>query len=143
MGRGTKLRTVIDWGTLKIVGQAHTGCARKKSKHQDLHFYPVGDPSAEQIAFSKKLRDFIFASNDTWVGHQYPPHEFHKRLLASEALFKVSTVEQWANLNRVKYLTDWWLNGSKIISQKEHDSLFEWIADFDKVDKEDWENPSC
>jgi len=131
MGRGTKPRTVIDWDTLQILGQAHTGCVRKKIKHEDTQFYPDGVPSPEQIAFSKKLRDFMLLANETCSGNTWPPQEFHKYLLASAALFRVSTSEQWANLTRVKSLTDWWLNGSKIITQKEYDELFEWIASFD------------
>jgi len=132
MGRGTKPRTVIDWNTLKIVGQAHTGCVRKnKGKHEDTQFYPKELPSPDQIAFSKKLRDFMLLANEIWSVHKWPPHEFHKYLLASAALFRVSTREQWAQLKRVRSLTDWWLNGSKIINQREYDSLFEWIASFD------------
>ena len=131
MGQGTKPRTVIDWDTLQILGQAHTGCVRKAKKDQDLCLYPEGTPSPEQIAFSKKLRDFMLAANEKYSEHIWPPHEFHQYLLASAALFRVSTSEQWANLTRVKSLTDWWLNGSKIITQKEYDALFEWITSFD------------
>ena len=137
MGRGTKPRTVIDWDTLKVVGQAHTGCVRKKSKYEDARFYPEDLPSQEQIAFSKKLRDFMIAANETWLIHRWPPHEFHKYLLASAALFRVSTSKQWAQLKRVRSLTDWWLNGSKIINQGEYDALFEWIASFDTPAVED------
>jgi len=131
MGQGTKPRTVIDWDTLKVVGQAHTGCVRKAKKDQDIAYYPEGTPSPEQIVFAKKLRDFLIKANLRYSGHKWPPHEFHQYLLASAALFNVSTREQWANLTRVKKLTDWWLNGSKIINQGEYDSLFEWIASFD------------
>jgi len=128
MGRGTKPRTVIDWDTLQILGQAHTGCVRKnKGKHEDTSFYPEELPSPDQIAFSKKLRDFMLKVK----GQSWPSRTFHKYLLASAALFRVSTSEQWAQLKRVKSLTDWWLNGSKIITQKEYDALFEWIASFD------------
>lgn len=131
MGRGTKPRTVIDWDTRRILGQAHTGCVRKKIKHEDTRFYPEGVPSPEQIVFAKKMREFLIKANLKYSGHKWPPHEFHKYLLASAALFRVSTSEQWSNLTRVKSLTDWWLNGSKIITQKEYDALFDWIASFD------------
>jgi len=131
MGRGTKPRTVIDWDTLKVVGQAHTGCVRKAKKDQDIRLYPEDIPSPEQIVFSKKLRDFMLAANKKYSGHKWHPYEFHKYLLASAALFRASTREQWTNLTRVKSLTDWWLNGSKIINQGEYDSLFDWISSFD------------
>ena len=131
MGHGTKPRTVVDWDRLKIVGQAHTGCVRKTSKYEDIRFYPEFVPSTEQIAFSKKLRDFMLEANEKYSGHKWPPHEFHQYILANEALFKASTREQWANIKRVKTLTDWWLNGSKIITQEEYDSLFDWISSFD------------
>lgn len=131
MGQGTKPRTVIDWDNLKILGQAHTGCVRKKkSKYEDTRFYPEDLPRPDEIAFSKKLRDFMLLANEIWSVHKWPPNEFHKYLLASAALFRVSTSEQWAQLKRVRSLTDWWLNGSKIITQEEYDSLFEWIASF-------------
>ncbi|MBA7492743.1 hypothetical protein ES702_03293 [subsurface metagenome] len=131
MGRGTKPRTVIDWDTLQILGQAHTGCVRTKSKYEDIRFYPEDLPRPDEIAFSKGLRDFMLAVNETWSRRKWPPHVFHQYLLASAALFRVSTSEQWANLARVKSLTEWWLNGSKIIPQREYDALFEWIASFD------------
>jgi len=131
MGQGTKPRTVIDWDNLKILGQAHTGCVREASKHQDICFYPEDLPTTERIAFSKKLRAFMLKANEIWSGHEWPTHEFHQYLLASAALFNVSTSEQWAQLKRVRNLTDWWLNGSKIINQGEYDSLFDWISSFD------------
>jgi len=137
MGQGTKPRTVINWDTLQILGQAHTGCVRKnKGEHEDTSFYPEETPTPEQIVFGKKLRDFMLLASETCSGNTWPPQEFHKYLLASAALFRVSTSEQWANLTRVKSLTDWWLNGSKIITQREYDALFEWIASFDVLAEE-------
>jgi len=131
MGRGTKPRTVIDWDNLKALGQAHTGCVKKLANYQSMRFYPEDTPTVGQIAFSKELRDFMLTTNETWAGHKWPPYKFHQYLLASEALFNVQTREQWTHLERVEMLTDWWLNGSKIITQEEYDSLFEWITSFD------------
>ena len=129
MRHGTKPRTVINWDTLQILGQAHTGCVRKQSKYEDIRFYPEDPPNPEQIAFSKRLREFMLELNEGWRTRK--SQELHKHMLASAALFRVSTGKQWANLSRVRSLTDWWLNGSKIINQGEYDSLFEWIASFD------------
>jgi len=130
MGQGTKPRTVIDWDNLKVLGQSHTGCVKKLAKYQSMRFYPEADPTVGQIAFSKKLRAFMLELEEKYMGWKWPSYEFHQHLLASEALFNVSTREQWTHLERVKTLTDWWLNGSKIITQEEYDSLFEWIASF-------------
>jgi len=130
MGQGTKPRTVIDWDSLKILGQAHTGCVKNQEKYQNMRFYPEGTPTVSQIAFSEMLRAFMLEYEKKYMGQKWPSYEFHQYLLASEALFNVSTREQWIHLKRVEELTDWWLNGSKIITQEEYDSLFEWIASF-------------
>jgi len=136
MGSGTKPRTVIDWDNLKVLGQAHTGCVKKLEKYQSIRFYPEDIPTVGQIAFSEMLRGFMLEVENKYRGQKWPSYEFHQYLLASEALFNVQTREQWTHLKRVKMLTDWWLNGSKIITQEEYDSLFEWIASFNPNDSQ-------
>lgn len=130
MGHGTKPRTVIDWDNIKILGQAHTGCVKKHEKYQSMRYYPEEPPTIGELYFSKNLRAFMLDLEEKYMGQKWPEYEFHQYLLASEALFKASTIEQWVHLERVKTLTDWWLNGSKIITQDEYDSLFGWIKSF-------------
>ena len=130
MGTGTKPRYVIDWEKLKVLGKAHTGCVKKQAKYQDTRYYPETEPTTGEIAFSKLLKEYMDKVQEENLGKVWDKKEFHKYLLASEALFKVATREEWYHLPRVKELTDWWLTGSYIISQKEYDSIFEWIASF-------------
>lgn len=135
MGTGTKPRTVIDWKNLTILGKAHTGCVKKIAKYGDTRFYPESDPTSGEIAFSKMLKDYMEKIQEKNQGKVWDKKELHKYLLASEGLFKVATREEWYHLPRVQELTDWWLNGSYIISKKEYDEIFEWISSFNTHDK--------
>ena len=125
MGKSTRALHVIDWDNLTILGQAHTGCVRKKVG--DIRYFPLDLPSLERLQYAKRLRRVIEAFNNKNKGHIWDKYDFHKYMLANEVLFKISSNEEFLNYPRVLKLTDWWLNGSKIIFQEEFDDIFEWI----------------
>jgi len=122
----TKERYVIDWVNLTIEGKAHTACLGK----QDKRYYPEEEPTIGQIAFAAKLKAFNEKIQEKYKGQKWPKLEFLKTILAFEALFRVSTREEWVHLNRVKILTYWWYKGPMKLPQKDYDALFEWMASF-------------
>lgn len=127
MGTGTKLRYIIDWDDLKIIGSAHTGCVQKLNKYKDTRYYPYEIPTTEQIQYAKTLKHEIETFEKNNNDRIWDKQDFHKYLLATEGLFKASSTEEFLKMPRVLTLTDWWLNGSKIKTQEEIDEIFNWM----------------
>jgi len=133
LGHGTKPRTIIDWETVEIKGQAHTGCVNKLNLVR--RYCPEHIPTQTQLQFATKLKTAIEEIEERNKDRPWRRNlDFSRVILAGEGLFKFNNGVQWANSRRVKDLMNHWLNGSNIIDQKQYDKLKEWMLSFDTSD---------
>ncbi len=107
---------IFDLDKAELRGLAHATCTNKAK----LDWYAsksiewnVELPSKEQIEFGCKIARIMQKTRE--CGRE--TDEFHIRILLYECLWKTCTAEQCLASERVNELINWWVSGSKIMSE--------------------------